>query len=136
MIIKRKIVEVWVLHNNSKYPVPLEINLHKDYTHLHIAVEGIAFDVNGIDAWEALRQLGVLAREKGINILCKGLTLGVYPSRMSRQMGLGTKAYQITSAKTARRDDIIDIFDYTDESNVNDPLDQDLFYEKWIKSLN
>lgn len=70
--------------------------------------------------------------------MCKGALINVYPSRMSRQMSNGMKAYSLTLKKQARTEDIIEIFDSIKESEVNKlsiPKQQLEFFKKWVRSL-
>ncbi len=70
--------------------------------------------------------------------MCKGVLINVYPSRMSRQMSNGIKAYFLTLGKQAIEDDLVDIFDSIDDGEINriaTPNKQIQYFKDWIKSL-
>jgi len=70
--------------------------------------------------------------------MCKGSLINVYPSRMSRQMSKGIKAYNLTLGKQTKENDLIDIFDSVDISqtdNLSTVQEQKEYYINWIKSL-
>lgn len=68
--------------------------------------------------------------------LCKGAKVRVHPSRASSQMSAGLMAYELTLGKQALRENLINIFDYDAHDLTNDPLAQNEFFERWIKSLS
>lgn len=70
-----------------------------------------------------------------IIMLCKGYKYNVYPSRMTRQMGLGLKAYEMKLGKQATFEDLVDIFDYEIDGLSSKVEDQEIFYKKWLSSL-
>ncbi len=57
---------------------------------------------------------------------CKGSRLNVLPSGMIRQMTLGMSTYETTAGKPARKEDLVNIFDYEDQGLVSDPQRQDI----------
>ena len=70
-----------------------------------------------------------------ITFLCKGSKINVHPSRSTRQMTSGLMAYELTMGKQARRSDLVNIFDYDNNNLTNNPDEQNIFFEEWIKSL-
>lgn len=68
-------------------------------------------------------------------ILCNASKRNVAPSRMSRQMGNGRKAYKLCKGKQALLDDLVDIFSPIDSDEVSTVGEQKLFYQQWINSL-
>ncbi len=71
----------------------------------------IEYSCKGTDLFECLTMLrSKYLEKKECFILCNGSRMDVYPSRMSRQMSGGKKAYVIRLGKQARRSDLIDIF--------------------------
>lgn len=70
--------------------------------------------------------------------MCKGALINVYPSRMSRQMSNGMKAYYLIKNKQVEESDIVEIFDSISEMELNKlstPKQQLEYFKKWIKSL-
>lgn len=102
---------------------------------LKLVINGKTYESQGGDTWEAFRIIGSMTKDDGIKMLCKGLTIDVYPSRMSRQMGLGTGAYKMTMGRPANLYDLVDIFDFSGDSDIASPSEQDEFFKSWIKSL-
>lgn len=68
-------------------------------------------------------------------ILCNGSRIDVAPSRMSRQMGGGRKAYQLQKGKQALLEDLVDIFEPIKKEAVSTVAEQRSYYKKWINSL-
>jgi hypothetical protein len=50
--------------------------------------------------------------EEGLQPLCYGASINVWPSGMGRDMGQGLTAYRITMGKHAREENLVDIFEY------------------------
>ncbi|WP_122434464.1 hypothetical protein [Pseudomonas viridiflava] len=70
-----------------------------------------------------------------IKFLCKGAKRNVHPSRMSSQMSAGLMAYKLETGKQARRENLVNIFDYEEESLTNEPTTQSEYYKNWLESL-
>ena len=62
-----------------------------------------------------------------IDLLCKGSKINVHPSRSTRQMTAGLKAYELKMGEQARRSDLVNIFDYDDNNLTNNPSKQNVF---------
>lgn len=90
-------------------------------------------EVSGDDFFSCFCELR--KRLKDIVFLCKGAKVNVYPSRMSRQMASGIKAYEVTLGQPALRENLVNIFDYDDEGFISSPQEQHGFHLKWISSL-
>jgi hypothetical protein len=107
------------------------IKLHKD------GDAEIIFSAN--DFFDSLVKLRNWIYEKEQLLpMCKGALINVYPSRMSRQMSNGMKAYYLTKQKQAHTSDIVDIFDLVkvgEEDKLSTPKQQLEYFKKWIKSL-
>ncbi|MBP2198247.1 hypothetical protein [Pantoea cypripedii] len=91
------------------------------------------FIVEADDFYECFRKLREM--DKSITYYCKGARLNVLPSRMARQMTMGMSAYETTRGKPARKEDLVDIFDYEDQGLVLDPERQDEYQKEWFLSL-
>lgn len=88
------------------------------------------------DFFEALVRLRAKLESENIWLLCNGAVENVYPSAMARSMGGGLKAYKLALGKQAKTEDLVPIF----EANLGLPpstvLNQQAFYQEWIRSLN
>lgn len=71
-----------------------------------------------------------------ITFLCKGAKLNVTPSRMSSQMSGGSIAYELTLGKSARRENIVHIFDHEDCNISKTPKEQQDYFKTWLNSLS
>lgn len=90
-------------------------------------------DVSAEDFFSCFCELRSLLKD--FIFLCKGAKINVYPSRMSRQMANGVKAYELTLGQQALRENLVDIFDYDDIGFSSSPKEQYDFYQKWLSSL-
>ena len=97
----------------------------------------VEYSCNGTDLFDCLTTLRAQHLEKrGWLLLCNGARIDVYPSRMSRQMSGGKKAYVMRLGEPARRSDIVDIFDPVEDlSRISTVVEQKKFYKKWLESL-
>ncbi|MFL1467489.1 hypothetical protein [Marinobacter sp. HN1S83] len=97
--------------------------------------EGVVVRSDGDDLFDALINLRNKLEKKGALIMCHGARRDVYPSAMSRNMGGGVMAYQLTVGEPARRTDMVNIFDRCDDSRIASPEEQESFYKSWLDSL-
>lgn len=76
-------------------------------------------------------------KEQYPNILmyCKGYKENVYPSRMALQMSSGLMAYEMKMGYPAKRNDLVNIFDFEDTNLTVSNKKQEEFFKNWIKSL-
>lgn len=91
--------------------------------------------VSGADLFDCLCLLRQWYEDRGSSILCNGARTDVFPSRMSRQMGRGRKAYVLTISKQARKEDLVDIFEPASAESVGTVSEQVAYYETWLDSL-
>lgn len=96
---------------------------------------GLIADSDGADLFDALAGLRNKLAEQNMLIVCYGARRNVYPSSMSRSMGAGVMAYQLSLGKQARRTDMVNIFDKCDDSEIVTPEEQKAFYTLWLDSL-
>ena len=54
---------------------------------------------------------------------------------MTRQMGLGLKAYEMKLGYQATFNDLVGIFDFEDKDLTSSNKEQEEFYKKWLSSL-
>lgn len=67
--------------------------------------------------------------------LCFAASEDVYPSPMIESMGSGEKAYRLTPGIQTTMDDLVHIFDTSDDIRPVSVTRQQIFYKKWIESL-
>lgn len=85
--------------------------------------------------FDALIRIRQTIEREGYRLLCFGASKGVYPSGMSRSMGVGDKAYRLEMGKAATSKDLISIFD-TDASVAPATIEeQQTFFDEWKESL-
>ncbi|WP_147194978.1 hypothetical protein [Pantoea sp. CCBC3-3-1] len=88
----------------------------------------------GEDFFECFKKIRAL--DKSIVYYCKGAKINVLPSRMTRQMTKGLSAYETSLGEPARKENLVNIFDYEEEGLASDPIEQDEYEAKWFSSLN
>lgn len=91
----------------------------------------------GSDLFECLKAMRVEHLEPlGAFLMCNGSRRDVYPSRMTRQMSGGRKAYELKLGVSARSTDLVDIFTLTPSiHSLASVAEQESFYERWRDSL-
>ncbi|OGU20984.1 MAG: hypothetical protein A2X85_05835 [Geobacteraceae bacterium GWF2_54_21] len=87
------------------------------------------------DYFEAFCKIRERLENEGIIPFCYGTSLDVYPSRMSRQMSKGKAAYRLEMGKSARRENIVKIFDKGPDVIPSKVQAQREYYEEWLCSL-
>lgn len=89
------------------------------------------------DLFACLAEIRKKLEPMGIQLICHGSLINVYPSAMSRDMSSGRKAYLTTMGKQGTRDDLVDIFgdEYADIEAIGSVQEQKQFHESWFKSL-
>lgn len=91
-------------------------------------------NAEGDDFFECFKKIREL--DKSIIYYCKGAKVNVLPSRMTRQMSKGLSAYETSLGIPARKENLVNIFDYANEGLASDPLEQDEYEVKWFSSLS
>jgi len=79
-----------------------------------------------------------LYKWKGYYPALIGALENVYPSRMSKQMSKGIKAYYLKFGKQAKERDLLDIFDKVKKREINKLAtvkEQKEYYINWLNSL-
>lgn len=92
-------------------------------------------EFHGADLFECLCQVRLALESANCLVLCNGARIDVYPSRMSREMGGGRKAYVLKMEKQTQHEDLIDIFDPAPKDLIAPVVTQRDYYDKWLKSL-
>jgi hypothetical protein len=106
--------------------------------HWALVFSGLEFqrrEFSGRDLFEALISLRATLEPNGVQLLCAGARVDVFPSGMSRDMGGGRKAYITKLGCPADRSDLVDIFDFCDSATIGSVSDQEAFHAKWTVSL-
>ena len=87
------------------------------------------------DCFEALIRLRLELEPLGLALVCWGASLQVYPSEMSRSMGIGDSAYRLTLGQFARMADQVNIFDSGPGLVVATVAEQEDFSRAWFDSF-
>lgn len=82
-----------------------------------------------------LQELRIDLEKDGVDLLCNGSSVDVYPSAMQLSMGGGDKAYRLKMGFHTQMNDIVDIFDYDEDKFVKGTVaEQTEFYKRWVLS--
>ena len=107
----------------------------EDVVKLDLFSKEICFlNIEGYDFFDCLLKLRNLLEQKGLFILCQGAATNVYPSRMSRDMSNGLKAYKLDLGKKASIDQLVEIFDPASIEIVGTIAEQNVFFQRWANS--
>lgn len=106
-----------------------------DSVELTLALPDRRFVAASVDAFEALIQIRREIEPLGMKVLCWGACLHVYPSEMSRSMGIGDSAYRLTLGQFARAADRVSIFDSGPGLVAATVAEQEEFPRAWFDSL-
>jgi len=90
---------------------------------------------HGKDLFDCLIRLRLYLEKNNYLLLCNGARVDVYPSGMSRDMSNGRLAYITTLGESTTKNNIIDIFDETNQTNVGTVEQQKEFRTQWINSI-
>jgi hypothetical protein len=89
----------------------------------------------GSDLFAALTALRVRLESANRRIACNGARPDVFPSGMAREMSKGRKAYILRIGDRPKREDLVDIFEPADFSQLGSVDDQQAFVNLWKKSI-
>jgi hypothetical protein len=87
------------------------------------------------DLFECLIDLRKELAKFSCRPLCHGARLNIHPSSMSREMGGGRVACILHLGEQAKREDMVDIFEYAEPHLIVLFDEQKNFYRNWTKSL-
>jgi hypothetical protein len=107
-----------------------------DSVRLELSFQGRSVTADsGVGYFDALAHIRQQIEPDGYRLLCFGASKGVYPSGMSRSMGVGDKAYKLEMGKATVTKDLVSIFD-SDASVVPATLEeQQASFDEWMESL-
>lgn len=106
-----------------------------DRVELILNLAGRQFRAAAADGFEALILLRLELEPLGLALVCWGASLQVYPSEMSRSMGIGDSAYRLTLGQFARAADRVNIFESGPGLVVATVAEQEDFSRAWFDSL-
>lgn len=111
--------------------------LERPNSSLQLVSEG--FDSGVIEdekVYYCLKKLHKKLDVLGIKLLCNGCRRDVRPSRMSIDMGGGTLAYKHVLGRKPTENDLVNIFDPTDDlESIVSVEEQDEYYKQWLRSI-
>jgi hypothetical protein len=102
--------------------------------HLALDCRDQHFEASASDYFKAFGILRQDLEKGGLQPVCYGASLNVWPSGMGRDMGRGLKAYQMTMGKHARGNDLVDIFECGPDIIPATVAEQEEFWQSWLKS--
>lgn len=108
---------------------------HSDPTVLILRFAGKEITACEDDLFEAFCTIRKQLESAGLQPLCYGASRDVFPSRMSRDMGEGLKAYRLRAGNPARTKDLVSIFDSGPDIDPASVAEQETYYAQWLKSL-
>jgi hypothetical protein len=92
---------------------------------------GESWEVEGPNAWDALRALREQVEPLGYRLCCAGARTDAYVSPMSISMSAGELVYPLRRWRRPRTKQLVEIFSYAPSSKVGTIAEQDRFFEEW-----
>jgi hypothetical protein len=83
------------------------------------------------DYFEAMCEIRRELEKQSVVLECYGASKNVYPSGMSRSMGMAMKAYKMRIGEPARMSDLVDIFETGPDVEPATVDEQQRFFELW-----
>jgi hypothetical protein len=111
-----------------------EDSLDPDLIRLSLSFASEELIASADDCFSALLAIRLKLERGGLLLKCYGASRNVYPSGMSRGMGLGDRAYKLAIGRPARNSDIVNIFDIGPDVDAASVEAQRSFFERWISS--
>lgn len=102
---------------------------------LELQFNGKQFHASGPDFFEALLCIRRQLEPAGLLVGIYGGSRNVWPSGMSRSMGLGLWAYKMAKGKQALKRDLVDIFATGPDVQPVTIAAQEQFRDEWFASL-
>nr|AAP32758.1 unknown [uncultured bacterium] len=96
---------------------------------------GQKYEKTSMDYFDALQKVRRVIEKDEIFLQCNGARTDVYPSRMSRDMGLGLSAYVQTMGKKAERKDLVSIFLPSTVECLGTVEEQEKYHIDWLGSF-
>jgi hypothetical protein len=124
-----------IIQNQEHARIEAEIILNKNPVSIDCIVDRESFKTYGTDYFNCLVELRKIFEARNWLLLCNGCRYDVYPSGMSRSMGLGKKAYKMELGKQAKMEDLLNIFDYAELDKISSVEKQKDNFNKWIESV-
>jgi len=93
-------------------------------------VEGVA-----TDWFQALIEIRKQIEPGGVRLHIWGASRDVWPSGMSRQMGLGRSAYRMQLGRPSEKKDLVSVFATGPEIEPSTITEQEKFKDEWLASL-
>jgi len=112
-----------------------EVEAAEPMCRLALSFNGNHVSASGPDFFEALLSLRGQIEPGGIRLNVYGASRNVWPSGMSRSMGLGQTAYRMTKGKQALTRDLVNIFATGPDVEAVTIAEQEQFKNEWFASL-
>ena len=94
---------------------------------------GITLDGTGEDFFEALCRVREQLEPSGRQLLCYGASLDVFPSGMTRDMGVGLRAYRLKMGVNSGPDDLVEILATGPDILPATVKQQEAYYRRWLR---
>jgi len=132
--------DVVLLHGPKSLPATLmqssvEVGTDEPVCRLELSFNDSHVLGSGPDFFEALLSVRRQIELKGLLLSVYGASRNVWPSGMSRKMGLGVKAYKMTKGKQALTRDLVNIFATGSDVEPVTIAEQEQFKNEWFASL-
>ena len=132
-----------ILIHADRGEVPIKMDLWEESPNQEkcVAIEAhfderIIFAESDVGFFDALCVIRKELERSELLLRCAGASEDVFPSAMSRGMGLGDHAYRIRMGITTKSSDLVWIFS-DDVDIITSTLDQQQsFFQRWLESLN
>lgn len=112
-----------------------EVDGGEPVCHLALSFGGRIFSASAADFFEALLSLRRQIEPDGMRLNVYGASRNVWPSGMSRSLGLGLQAYRMTKGKQALSQDLVSIFASGPDVEAVSIAEQEQFKSEWFASL-
>lgn len=112
----------------------VQISSGKSWLLQYCRLDGTQHSFEASDAFKAMQNLREHLEQQGVQLLCAGARIDVYPSGMLRDMGGGMRAYVLRPGSRSTAPDSVDIFDDADPSLVGTVQQQREHFEAWLGS--
>lgn len=89
----------------------------------------------GENYFQVLQAIRKDLEAEGIDLLCNGTSVNVYPSAMQLGMGGGDRAYRLKMGFHTQMEDVVEIFEYDEDNHrLGSVAEQIQYYERWVLS--
>jgi hypothetical protein len=125
--------ELFLIGGADDEKASFELIENRDSCRINCEHDGEAFTAEARDFFDAFQGVRRWLNKRGLIPFCYGASLNVWPSGMSRDMGLGLKAYKTQVGVPAT--ELVRIFEDGPDVIPANVEAQEQFHNDWINSL-